>query len=70
MTTATFRNGNQLIRAQQLASGDWLVAEERSPPYLETDAEFRDHWEPANQAAVRMWRRDSETVPAAPAGDH
>ena len=49
-----FRNGMRLVQAEQLPSGDWRVTE-RVRSWLESNDEFRAHWEPWSAEARRMF---------------
>lgn len=53
---AFFRNGMRMVQAEQLPSGDWQVSE-RSRSWLESDEEFRAHWERWSAEARRMFGR-------------
>ncbi len=53
---AFFRNGMRMVQAEQLPSGDWRVREGRRS-WLESDEEFRMHWEPWSAEARRMFGR-------------
>ena len=56
---ALFRNGNRLVDAHPLPSGDWAV-ENGVDRWIEMDGEFRRQWEPVGEAAVEMWRKKKE----------
>ena len=46
----------RLVLAEKLPSGDWRV-NERSRSWLESDDEFRAHWEPWSAEARKMFGR-------------
>ena len=51
---AAFRNGMRVVDACQTLSGDWQVSD-RAKSWLESDDEFRAHWEPWSAEARRMF---------------